>query len=255
MAKKPAKHKYGTELAVIQGRCKWCSEPLTGRVKYGPKFCNDGCQQSFERNTGSPGKQGRPKGTIEPQHVAIAKQLVFDELYDPIRDTLREEVRHTITQHVKDNVLGMTELMSDLLPLVLAGIARDVQSEDVFVRQKAQALILKYVMPLQHETPASDDSRVINVVHHVPIPDTRLGYDVEAELVMLPPNVEAFEADWPTCNTCNERKHPDTGDYLESSDPTSDWMCRACNYREQIRSGRMSTIDPADGNVSLMGDA
>jgi hypothetical protein len=243
------REKDGYRLAKNQGRCRWCQKPFTKRPVYGPLFCSisgdDSCRAKYERNTGKSGLAGRPP--LDKPGQMIGKRLAFDELYDPIRDVLREEVRATITQHVKDEVLGMTDMMADLLPLVLAGIASDVQSEDPFIRSKAQALILKYVMPLKHEEAAADDSKVLNVIHHVSIPDTPLGHQVEGELVALPIGVEAFEADYPECHMCHERKHPETGYWIkDSAQETEFWRCTACNARKSLDKSNPELYAPQD---------
>lgn len=233
-------------LAKVQGECKWCQRPFTNRLAYEPRFCNELCKEKYDRNQGIVPKVG---GRNDSQLQRTAKALAFDNLYDPVRDLVREEVRATITQRVKDNVLGMTELLSDMLPLVLNGLAVDLQSEDVFIRQKAQALILKYVMPLKNEEAVADDSRTLNVIHRVAVPDTVLGEAVEAELAALPPGVEAFEKDWPVCYVCNERKNPATGD-----DTTHGWRCTACKYRERARQGGANPTADNDRTVELMGE-
>jgi hypothetical protein len=224
-------------------QCRLCSAEI--HRPRGPLFC-DGkdCRKVYYERTGKI-PPGRPKGSGDTDLVKVSKALVFGKLYDPVRDILREEVRATISQHVKDNVLGMTEVLTDLLPLVYSSLAQDVQSEDSFVRQKAISLVMKYAMPLAKEEPKVDDSRVINVVHHVPIPDTAFGHAIEGELVSLPSGVEPFEADWPTCRDCHERKHPQTGRF-ETTRPddgpqTTTFLCHACEWRAKVRQG---AIDP-----------
>jgi hypothetical protein len=216
----------------------------------GPLFCSTVCRTTYyqENPTGKRGK--KPDSDV----MKVSKALVFNKLNDPVRDVLREEVRATISQHVKDNVLGMTEALTDLLPLIYAAIARDVQSDDTFVRQKAIALAMKYIMPLGKEDVVADDSRIINVVHHVPIPDTNFGHAIEGELVALPPGVEAFEADWPTCDNCGERKHPDTGNFLVATHQRADgserkdrvWRCDACTWRASIKAGNLNHLNDVD---------
>lgn len=231
------------------GDCKYCGRKLDKRRKYEPRFCPGGiCASHYETNRKAMGLSKRTPNKDTPVERA-AKKLAFNELYDPIRDTVREEIRATISQHVKDNVLGMTEMLSDLLPHVLAGLATDIQSEDVFIRQKAQALILKYVMPLSKEEVVSDDSKVLNVIHRVAVPDTALGYAVEGELVALPPGVEAFEKDWPECVVCGERKNPATG----APDGNGEFLCHACKYRAEIRRGERSSTEDNDATVEYMG--
>lgn len=230
------------------GSCKYCNRQLDKRRRYEPRFCNDLCKDRYERNQKAAGLI-KDSTSSDTDIVRAAKQLAFDNLYDPIRDTVREEIRATISQHVKDNVLGMTEMLSDLLPHVLAGLAQDIQSEDVFIRQKAQALILKYVMPLQKEEAVSDDSKVLNVIHRVAVPDTILGEAVEAELAALPPGVEAFEKDWPVCYECGERKNPATGYKVNEHK----WECLACKFRKDIKAGNNNPTVDSKRQESLLG--
>lgn len=233
--------------------CRQCKGPVAART--GPLLCSKKCRQLWyeQHPEQRPGyARNSSANRKESEIVKISKKLAFTELYDPVRDILREEVRATITQHAKDNVLGMTEMLTDLLPIVYAGLARDAMSEDDYIRQKAQAIILKYVMPLNKEEVAADDSRVINIIHNVPIPDTKFGHDVEGELVALPPGVEAFEQDWPVCYTCNERKHPDNGSWMKlPNHPNPGWQCNACTWRDNIRKGNTdptSIMDPITRN-------
>lgn len=187
--------------------------------------------------------KGGTGGPRLPEHIVKARQLAFGNLEDEVREVMRDEIRKTVTQAVKDNVLGAAEVMTHLLPSVLAGLAQDVQSEDWMVRSRAQAIVLKYAMPFGEEKVEKDDLRIINVIHNVPIPDSPLGEVVEGELLALPDGVERFEADWPACAICHERKHPDTGAWQSNgTNGTEKWVCRACEVRKSIKRGN-TTVD------------
>lgn len=219
--------------------CRNCDEPLPENSDPRRRYCSDRCRVAFSRHMKSIEPLKGKGGRHTPEHIAKARQLAFGNLEDEVREVMRDEIRKTVTQAVKDNVLGAAEVMTHLLPSVLAGLADDVKSEDWMVRSRAQAIILKYAMPFGEEKAEKDDLRIVNVIHNVPIPDSNLGRAIEGELVAIEGR-ETFENDWPECHYCNEVKHPDTGGWQSGGDgdQAERWVCKSCEVRKAIKRGQ-----------------
>jgi hypothetical protein len=148
---------------------------------------------------------------------------------DPfVRETLQEAVRDVVTVAVTDNLIGAGEILTGMLPKVLAGIAVDLESEDWMIRSRAQAAVLKYAMEFRDKDTKDLDMGTINVIHQVAIPGTPLGRATVGEIearVEHDQVIESYEEDWPICRKCKERKHPDTmRDGGEGKQP----VCSSC---------------------------
>lgn len=225
---------------MIRATCRNCDEPLPEGSDPRRRYCSDKCRVAFGRHMKSIEPHKGKGGRHTPEHIVKARALAFGNMEDEVREVMREEVRKTVSQAIKDNVTGAAEVLTHLLPETLAGLARDVQSEDWMTRSRAQALVLKYAMPFGEEKVEKDDLRIINVIHNVPIPEGPLGEVVEAELVALPPGVERFEADWPTCALCHDRKSPQTGTWQSDGSDGEQWVCKACEVRKAMKQGKMT---------------
>lgn len=126
-----------------------------------------------------------------------------------VRAIMAEVLREQVTEAVRDNVLGAGEILTGMLPQVLAGLMSDLQSKDWVIRSRAQAAVLKYAMVFKDKEGVDEDLGTINVVHKVALPNTPLGYATEKAIEVIEAGHEEFEADWPQCSKCEERKHPD----------------------------------------------
>jgi hypothetical protein len=225
---------------LIRQSCRNCDEPLPANSDPRRKYCSDRCRVAFSRHMKSiEPLKGKGGPVAVPEHIQKARALAFGNMEDEVREVMREEIRKTVTQAVKDNVLGAAEGLTHLLPTVIAGLIEDVQSEDWMIRGRAQAVVLKYAMPFGEEKVEKDDLRIINVIHNVPIPDSPLGEAIEGQLVELAAGVERFEADWPECSYCHDRKHPDTGTWQSNGENKGEkWVCRACEVRKAMKQGK-----------------
>jgi hypothetical protein len=210
--------------------CRECGEDFEGKGNV--KTCNPCRAKAGLPPAKTPGAR---KTSVEK---AGMRHLAFDRLDDEVREVLREEVRAQITQHVRDNMLGAVEVLTNMLPLGLAAIHKDLQSPDWVERRDAYKILLQYAMKMPDVDPNANDSRVLNIITNVPIPDTPLGKRVEHyianpdEIIDLGP--EEFEKDWPTCASCAERKHPST--FYTVGGGRED-VCKTCHYKTLIRSG------------------
>ena len=89
---------------------------------------------------------------------------------------------------------------------------------------------MKYAMPMMNQGEDGEDARIINIVHNVPIPDTKLGVRLAEELVAQEEVIDDPDSEWPKCHRCHEHKHPDAG--ITTVDG---FECRACGVRLQLR--------------------
>jgi hypothetical protein len=244
-------------------KCRNCGKVFDNTVKRQQKYCGDECRKKYLAMVKAANKaeiDAIPNQKELSTYTKVMKKLAFENIEDEIRETLREETRKQVTEHLKDNILGATEALTGLLPLVLEGLANDVQHEDWMRRSRAQAMVMKYAFAYKDAEAQGNDSRQIYIVHNVPVPDSPLGdrmieaqqdrIEAESEARMVPatlvdpdadPNEyvelppEMWEADWPVCITCNERKHPDTFATMSDRDPLKG-RCRTCEYTQEIRS-------------------
>lgn len=206
--------------------CLNCEDNLPYDANPKRKFCCANCRSQFNRrivgHTGLTLKQTR----------SLVNKLAFERMEDDVREVLREEIRKSITQHVRDNVLGAVEVMSHLLPKALAGLATDLEDPDPVFRQRAANIVMKYAMPMMNQGEDGEDARIINIVHNVPIPDTKLGVRLAEELVAQEEVIDDPDSEWPKCFRCHEHKHPHAG----TGDPDKgEFQCRACGVRQQMR--------------------
>lgn len=209
---------------ITYGECLQCGalfkEEEGGRPR---KYCTVKCRKAFNRHI---------KSKSDQPHIKAAKALARSKLDDEVREVMREEVRASITQLVRDKVLGAAEVMVEALPTAMAQVIEDMHDPDVFTRQRAYALILRYAMPLMDEKGNDKDLGRITVVHQIPMPDTPLGEAVIDQLEVAAEEREDWRKEYKQCPSCKEMKHPDT---FRGS------VCTLCNVRDQVESG---TVDP-----------
>ncbi len=177
------------------------------------------------------------------------KELAFANMQDDVREIMRQEIRETIGQHVKDNVLGAAEVMTEMLPTALAAIKQDLESEDWMARSRAYALLMKYVMTFKDQDSEAAGNQNIVVVSGVPTPDTPLGHAVVEQFEQLQEGVEEFEKDWPQCHVCKQRKP-------ESNMSTSNGSitCTSCRITTRYKSGDKGAPDTLINHDPLFGD-
>lgn len=237
------------------------------------KYCGDDCRKQYLKAIKAANKadiDAVPTAKDITPYVKAMKALAFENLEDEVRETLREETRKQVSQHLKDNILGATEALTALLPLVMEGLGHDVQHEDWMRRSRAQALVMKYAFAHKDDPAATEDRMNINIFHGVPIPDSPFGdrmievqtdrEERDAEARMVPANLidpdgdpdeyvelprEFFEQNWPVCNTCRKTLHPDT--FSELSDDNTRGICRTCMYAKGVRDTFTSTKVPGKG--------
>ena len=224
--------------------CRYCGEELPVEASRSRKFCNATCRSNarYKAKRIITENNKNRKGT--PRYVEEMIRLAFGaKSEDVIREVFREEIRENITTAVRDNVLGAAEVMTQMLPRALAGMAEDLKSEDWIIRSRAQALLLKYAMSQDKKDVTREDLGRLTVIHEVAVPDTPLGERVVAELEANDAiDVEEFEKDWPSCSQCYERKHPDSMYYASAGrDVSRRWICKSCQMHAKIAAGRVES--------------
>lgn len=244
--------------------CRQCGEALPANSRADKKYCSAVCRVKHAKMARA-GMSAGGQVTI-PEHIKTMRRLAFEDMNDEVREVLREEIRGVITQHVRDNVLGVTEVMTGMLPKAAAALAEDLSSEDEIVRSRAYGLVFKYSMPLLDEKGKDADLGKITVIHEIPVPtDTPFGrsmadaadYDMDKapERPLLgdgspEPAVEDFERDWPKCHYCHLRKHPEAmrSESAGQGVPPRH-VCSSCRARMSYQKGSrdLSASDPLFG--------
>jgi hypothetical protein len=168
---------------------------------------------------------------------------------DYIREILQDVVRDNVSQVVKDNIVGAAEVITGLLPKALAGVATDLASKDWTIRKAARDAVLKYAMMFKDKDGDEDDLGTIQVVHRVDLPDTTFGHKVAEEIEaaegeVTDDSVEAYEAAWPVCVHCKERKHPDAMRYRTKQGIA---VCSSCYLSKQLKIRRSDEVEAYDG--------
>lgn len=223
--------------------CKTCGKLIRYEDHLNRSYCSDECRVRFrvnkERNLRRTAATRKEVAQL-PDHIKKMVDLAFGANSDEVvRQVFREEVRENVTRYVRDNVLGAAEVLTQMLPKTLEGIARDLDDPDWVVRSKAQALVMKYAMTFAEKEGDKNDLGTLTVVHNVPLPDTPLGQQiaeiadqVDSELEIL----EDFEKYWPICSVCEKRKHPDV--MHNNGGNNQNYICSTCKAYRDIKTGK-----------------
>lgn len=235
-------------------KCITCGDPLPDGVTAARKYCSDKCRATAGRR-----KKRAREIAVENRETPAMREFrelldatgVKTDVQDYIREALQNTVRETVTEVVGDNILGAAEIITGMLPSVLAGLMRDLESKDWMIRSRAQAAVLKYAFQFKDKENDKEDLGKINVVHSVALPNTPLGIAVSDEaarrdLAAHDEVVEAFEKDWPVCQQCKERKPP--GTLRNISDMQ---VCSSCALTRTIKYSK--TVD-APGSIFEAGE-
>lgn len=219
--------------------CVICGESIEQTPgKKTRSYCSNRCTQQASRE--------RRKRTEQNVDSILDRADVETVENNIVYDVLRDEVRRTINQRVRDKVLGAADMLVNMLPDAMMALQEDLRSEDWAVRARAVNQLLKYGMPMQHQTSTEEHTASITIKHSVPVPETPLGdavveiMDNEIERLQVEAgpvdptqpydpvlNPENFEKDWPLCR-CEEprRHHPDN--MSDSERPEDRGMCKPC---------------------------
>lgn len=235
--------------------CLGCGEPLPEPRRPTRKYCSDKCRAKFQRLVALEANPDGSRPTISDAKRQM-RALAFENLGDEVREVLRQEIREQISQHVKDNVLGAAEVMTQMLPEAMAAVKQDLESEDWMARSRAYALVMKYAMAFAEADPKDQGNQNIVVVSGVPTPDTPLGHAVVEHYETLPKAsasvddsdvIEEFERDWPKCHYCHQRK-PEANMTRESHGAGEKyrWVCTSCSVARHYKRGQGAPDKIAD---------
>ena len=206
-------------------------------------YCKDGHRVAQSRKVA----KARTRAGLankDPVHIAKIKKLAFNdsptELANFVRELFEDSVRSQIDDHIRDNLLGMTEVLVDMGPQALAALQVDLKSEDDYIRSRAYALWFKYVIPMQQKRDNEEDgSGNVTVVLATPF----------SEKVQQALNAHSDEvidvSDWVKCSICHAVKHPDA---MRVRDKKRE-MCTTCYWKRKAKSGNMNphSTDPLFG--------
>lgn len=278
--------------------CRDCGALLSESADSRKLYCNDACRKRFQRKfraemaekraarlaaepdlpeDGSNydpdlgGDKLRTELITIPDYIKKARELATSEvLDDEIREVLREEIRRSISTHVQDKVLGISEVMVQMLPEVMSALYVDLKSKDYVKRSAAYKLIMQYSMGFLKQG-GDGTPQNVTIINPVPTVATEFGQkyadEVEAIYDELPDGVpadapydpehpEPWEADWPICTVCKTRKHPD--DMRQESHGVGREIrdiCTACQaYKNMERYHERGHVQPERGPSPLPGD-
>lgn len=262
-------------------RCRMCDGPMTDKAPRA-KYCSEVCRKKFQRHFAAQQKENQrvryeanSKGGSSvgiPDYVQKAREIVqadFDKagkLDDEVRELMREEIRAGIRGRVIENVERAAEQMTTMLPLAMARIMQDLDSESWPERSRAYALIMRYGMPLMDAKPKpGQDDTTVTIVHHIPVVETAFGERFTEEYVDQPApgrrvprdapydpsDPEPWEADWPICDGCKNRVHPDNVKTTKGTTPdgTVRPLCTACDYKKSMTRFARNPSNTMDSEV------
>lgn len=218
-------------------RCAFCEAELPEDAPKLKKYCDQNCRQGAARKSKRKKSLGGKKSPLTPAMQEYRKLIEAED--DFVRDAMQEAVREIVTEHVKDNILGAAEILTGMLPRVLAGLAKDIESKDWMIRSRAQAAILKYAMEFKDKTNSEQDLGTINVIHNVALPDTPLGAATAkaGEVITIEAGeVEAFEASYEQCQRCGDRHPPEA----MRQQARGTWLCTSCLLARNYERGKVS---------------
>ena len=183
-----------------------------------------------------------------PEHIEEMVKLAFGaEGPDVVREVFREEIRAGIDQAVRDNVLGAAEVMTQMLPRALKSLEDDLDSGDWVVRSRAQALLLKYAMSFADKQGEQKDLGKLTVALQAPVPEAQTHSEpkhMSEKIIELRAEndgleIEDYEQEWPICNHCNQRKHPEAMyTYSDGANRNPRTICKSCEVRRKLEAGK-----------------
>lgn len=249
----------------LRGHCRACGTALPEDSDRRRKYCDDACRKRFERQVkkeaeelaeygyddqklllARPGENGF--GSRITETTRLMRRMAIERLDDEVRTEMRQQISETITPIVRDKIYGAANAMAELLPIALAGIAIDLESDDWMIRGRARDALLKYVMPFAKlEAQRAGDGKFI--MEHTLVPyDGTGGTPAPVEMVEKVKQLAAEEAGesdlrevddaWPTCDRCERQLPPGAGRFLDTAGhpgaypdtpaPERKWVCRTC---------------------------
>ncbi len=223
-------------------RCKFCLEQIP-EDRPRSLYCKDSHRAAWHNKLKREKERARAKHQVTPEHVKKIKALAFNndesEMANLVRSVFEESVRDEINQHVRDNLLGLTEVLVDMAPEAIRALQEDLSSEDDYVRSRAYALWFKYVMPMQKEAKSEEDNSPVQVILHTPLTEriAALRDDKEAEYVDV--------SDWPECYVCHKTKHPDA---MRRHDDKRH-ICTTCAAKKDARTGHGNPMALLDSEL------
>lgn len=224
-------------------KCRYCYGGIPdGRPR--SKYCKDACRVSWHR------KQKRKREVVaaqvvEPEHIKKIKELVFagaeGEMAAIVRSVFDDHVRHEIDLHIKDNLLGMTEVLVDMAPHAIRALEDDLRSEDDYIRSRAYALWFKYIMPMQQKKTDENDTGNVNIVLATPFSErmAEARQELEGEVIDM--------TGWIECYVCHQTKHPDAMRFHDERSGTTREICTTCLWKKKAPGMRAGEVDD-DGN-------
>jgi hypothetical protein len=223
--------------------CRWCDGPMPKNLPEDRKACSTQCAKDLASHKGRARADSVAVNNAKVITPAMRqfKELIEDDK-DFVREILTETIRDEVTAAVRDNLVGAAETLTMMLPKAMADLHKDLGSKDWTIRKAARDAVLKYAMMFKDKESDKDDLGTIHVFHKVDVPDTEFGRAVGDNLEQFEQeaqddSIEAFEKDWPICDGCKERKHPETVTYNDEEGDRIRVLCSSCLISAKLQLG------------------
>lgn len=214
-------------------QCAWCGKDMEPSNRPGQprKYCSPECKADARVQQRQAPKSLQTDTLPPPEMIAqYAKSIADTDMDDEIRETIRSVVRDSMRQVVKDKVLQAAETMTDMLPLALMKCFEDLNSESWIERKNAYSLLMKYGFQFaEKEEDQGADLQNITVVMGGVAPAI-----AQAPQPIID-GVEPWENEWPQCQDCERRTHPDN--FSEEDERCMTCVAKNLYYKDRDISG------------------
>ncbi len=199
-----------------QRRCSEHHEGCVPLKRPNQITCSSSCRQKRARRLKREAKQKAARlqahNTL-PEHLKPLSVAVNKQAPDILRDLLIEEMKPIVREAVTENVMqGIAGLVA-LTPRLVELIARDLESSDPNISQKAQTLVARYTLGNASvaPTPAAAAPQPMQVQFLMPRPgDEPAGIEAPADELRTCVECEQekpvpeFVGASPRCQTCHD---------------------------------------------------
>lgn len=178
----------------LRPQCKGSLEGMSPKAK----TCSVGCRQHRGRRLKAAGVD--PTALEATQGV---RELVRAGGQDAVQQVLKQELAPLVRESIDESVLAAIDKMVKLTPAAVEVLAKDMESEDAVMRQRAAALVVKYTIghPALVRPPEEKPSS-FTVNFGLPRPDAA-GAGPTADAELDPEDVQEAER---VCDNCHKPK-------------------------------------------------
>lgn len=201
-------------------RCSECKKQLVNedgsRKPAGTKTCSEKCKSARARRTKRNRQRSSQNAAYSP-HEKAAAEVIAGEVRDVAREVVKEELAPVVREQLTADVLrSIQDLIQDHMPEAITVLAKQMQSEDETIAQRAATLIAKYTLgnPSVAPPPSTPQQGGLSVVFNVPRPGDAIAPEVDDVVSVA---AEALRE----CSDCSQSKGE--SEFVAGSD-----RCQAC---------------------------